>query len=321
MELHRYSRLIYDLHAGSRAMPPATFQDWAIARLRRELPFGSAWWGVAVMEGGGENVLHSATYGTRGDFAREIHAIRERDDVRRRLLDPPGATALKAGHSADRFLRRFDARHDLHSILATAVPDSSGKLMQFISLYRPESERPFTPAERALKETLVPHLMQAWEANWEANWEVNWEVAPRAVGAAPTALLSEDGEVIDADPRFAALLRAAWPSWCGKRLVLRDAGFEGPRAATATLRLALLPGGAPGTRRVSLEANRSGVLSAREQAVAGHYASGLSYKEIAKVLGITPETVRSYIKTCYLKLEVGNKVQLQRALGKTPAAH
>lgn len=308
MELQRYSRLIYDLHTGSRDLPPAAFQDWAIARLRRDLPFASAWWGVATMPAAGDTLLHGAGYGTRREFTREIEAIRDVDDVRERILNPPGVTVLKAGHSADRVLRRFDARHDLHSILATAVPDSSGALMQFISLYRPEGARPFTESERAVKEALVPHLMRAWEANWDA--------APAPDGAPPAALLSADGDVIAADARFTAQLRAAWPGWCGKRLALRDGGFDGPRAATARVAITVVPGGAPGTRRVLLRPNRNGTLTAREHAVAAHYANGLSYKEIAKALGITPDTVRSYIKACYTKLEVRNKVQLQQALAR-----
>ena len=48
--------------------------------------------------------------------------------------------------------------------------------------------------------------------------------------------------------------------------------------------------------------------------MARHYAAGLSYKEIARELGISPETVRSYLKCCYAKLAVGSKVQLQQAL-------
>jgi DNA-binding CsgD family transcriptional regulator len=308
MELHRYSRLIYDLHTGARDLPSAAFQDWAIARVRRDLPFDSAWWGVGTMADAGHTLLHAVDYGTRHDFARELEAIRDVDDVNERIRDPLGATVLKAGHSPDPFLRRFDTRHGLHSILATAVPDSSGKLMQFISLYRPEGARPFTESERAAKEALVPHLMRAWETNWDA--------APATGSAPPAALLSADGGVIAADPGFVALLRAAWPGWCGKRLVLRDGGFDGPRTAAAALAITVAPGGAPGTRRVLLRPNRNGTLTAREHAVADHYANGLSYKEIAKALGITPDTVRSYIKACYTKLEVRNKVQLQQALAR-----
>jgi DNA-binding CsgD family transcriptional regulator len=303
MELQQYSRLVLDLHEASRALAPAAFQDWAIARLRRDLPFTSARWSLGAPSD--EDILHSACYGTRPEFDRELHAIREQDDIRQRLISEVGATAMKNGHSADRFLRRFDQHHDLHSLLATAVPDASGKLLQVLSLYRSESAPPFTEADRVLKQMLAPHLMQAWQGSWS--------YAPLTTDE-PAALLSFNGEVIDADPRFNAMLRAAWPAWCGRRIVLTEGGFDGPSSATAKVCIVPAPGGAPGAQRVLIRANRSGALTARERAVAEHYAAGLSYKEIAKALGISPETVRSYIKCCYTKLAVSNKVQLQAAL-------
>lgn len=306
MELQQYSRLVLDLHEASRALAPRAFQDWAIARVRRDLPFTSAKWSVGALSDYGDTMLHSACYGTRPDFDRELYAIRAEDDVRERIVRAVGVTAAKSGHSDTPLLRRFDARHDLYSILATAVPDASGKLLQVISLYRGESAQPFTDAERAIKQALVPHLMQAWQGSWSYAQETPDE---------PQALLSSDGGVIDADPRFAAMLRAAWPGWCGRRIVLTEGGFEAPRSATARVCIVPVPGGAPGAQRVLIRANRSGALTARERTVAEQYAAGLSYKEIAKVLGISPDTVRSYIKSCYTKLAIGNKVQLQTALG------
>lgn len=309
MELQQYSRLVLDLHDASRALARAHFQDWAMTRLRRDLPFASAKWSVGTLPDYGDLLLHSACYGTRPDFERELSAIRSYDDVRQRFVSTPGVTAAKNGPSADPMLRRFDARHDLHSILATAVPDRSGKLLQVLCLYRTESERPFSDDERIAKQALVPHLMQAWQANWA------YAPPDGLQDGLPTALLSAAGTLIDADDRFIAMLRAAWPGWCGARITLRGSGgFDGPRSATSQVTLSPVQGGAPGTQRVLLQANRSGALTARERAVAQHYAAGLSYKEIARVLGISPETVRSYLKTCYAKLEVGGKVQLQLAL-------
>jgi DNA-binding CsgD family transcriptional regulator len=304
MELQQYSRLVLDLHEASRALAPVAFQDWAIARLRRDLPFTSARWSLGALSD--DDILHSACYGTRPDFDRELHAIREQDDIRQRMINDVGVTAIKSGDSDDRFLRRFDQRHELHSLLATAVPDASGKLLQVLSLYRSDSAPLFTDDERMLKQMLAPHLMQAWQGSWS--------YAPLTLDE-PQALLSFDGFVIDAEPRFSAMLRAAWPSWCGRRIVLTAGGFDGPASATAKVCIVPVPGGAPGTQRVLIRANRCGVLTARERAVAAHYAAGLSYKEIAKALGISPDTVRSYIKCCYAKLEVCNKVQLQAALG------
>jgi len=53
-----------------------------------------------------------------------------------------------------------------------------------------------------------------------------------------------------------------------------------------------------------------GLLSKRELTVTEHYASGQSYKEIARELGVSPSTVRNHIASIYRKLEISNKAQL-----------
>jgi adenylate cyclase len=56
------------------------------------------------------------------------------------------------------------------------------------------------------------------------------------------------------------------------------------------------------------------LLSRREITVAGHYAAGRSYKEIARELEIAPATVRNHIAAIYRKLEINNKAQLVHRL-------
>jgi len=55
-------------------------------------------------------------------------------------------------------------------------------------------------------------------------------------------------------------------------------------------------------------------LSNREQEVATAYATGQSYKEIARDLGLSPTTVRSHLRTVYSKLGVTSKLELARFL-------
>lgn len=55
-------------------------------------------------------------------------------------------------------------------------------------------------------------------------------------------------------------------------------------------------------------------LSKREKEVAGAYAAGQSYKEIARDLGISPTTVRTHLRTVYGKLGVTSKIELARFL-------
>ncbi|MEW9921134.1 AAA family ATPase [Marimonas sp. MJW-29] len=62
------------------------------------------------------------------------------------------------------------------------------------------------------------------------------------------------------------------------------------------------------------------LLSARESEVAGFYIDGLSYKEIARALDISPGTVRTHLNSIYRKLEVSSRTELMRRLQPTAAA-
>lgn len=304
MKLNRFGQLVFELHDASHALLASDFQDWAVTRIRDEIPFAAAWWGVATLEDDATSVLHSACYGLENGFAQEWKAIAPRDDLRERAVGSPGVTAVKSGHSADLDLRRFDRRHGMHSILSTVVKDKTGTLAQFIVLSRPESEAPFSRGERDLKELITPHLMQAWNASWRDT--------PAANGQ-PSALLAADGRLISADNKFLSMMHAAWPDWNGKQISLTPAhggGFNGPHGATAKISIQSERGSAPGTVRVSISERSCAGLSKRERDVAERYAEGRSYKEIAKVLNLSPATVRSYVKACYEKLSVSNKSQL-----------
>lgn len=57
-------------------------------------------------------------------------------------------------------------------------------------------------------------------------------------------------------------------------------------------------------------------LSPREQEVAQRFAEGLSHKEIARRLGVSPHTVRSQLSQLYRKLDIHDKAALaQRLMG------
>ena len=50
-------------------------------------------------------------------------------------------------------------------------------------------------------------------------------------------------------------------------------------------------------------------LAPRERAVLELIGEGRSNKEIARLLGITPETVKSHVKRIFEKLSVGKRAQ------------
>ena len=62
-------------------------------------------------------------------------------------------------------------------------------------------------------------------------------------------------------------------------------------------------------QRQAPSARQDEVLSKRESEVLAYVARGYSDKEVADALGLSPATIRSYLKTIYGKLHVHSRTQ------------
>ena len=58
------------------------------------------------------------------------------------------------------------------------------------------------------------------------------------------------------------------------------------------------------------------VLSTRENEILEHLSNGLSYEQAAIILFISRGTVRKHIENIYRQLQVNNKVEAIRKLGR-----
>ncbi|MEM8837505.1 MAG: LuxR C-terminal-related transcriptional regulator [Pseudomonadota bacterium] len=61
-----------------------------------------------------------------------------------------------------------------------------------------------------------------------------------------------------------------------------------------------------------VESDASKLLSGRELEVVYHVGQGLSRKECARVMGLSPNTVSDYLKSAYKKLNVKNRIEAAR---------
>jgi DNA-binding NarL/FixJ family response regulator len=59
-------------------------------------------------------------------------------------------------------------------------------------------------------------------------------------------------------------------------------------------------------------------LTPRELAVAAAFGEGRSHKAIAARFGLSPATVRHYLRTIYTKTNVSNKAELANLLNESP---
>jgi DNA-binding CsgD family transcriptional regulator len=208
-------------------------------------------------------------------------------------------------------INRFGMVHTLTTISAVPVL----QLVSTISFYRADPERPFSDAERQLKQNLIPHLVETWNTNRLAfthspgNREIQLHRA--------RAIFDKLGVLHNASRNFDVLMHAEWPDWQGPLLppVLPDTlSDEGTHQYTgknivATSRalndLFLLS-----IRKKSVVDD----LSPRELGVAKLSGQGKDFREIAEELHLAPATVRNHLQAIYTKLGVNNKVEMARLI-------
>lgn len=320
MDLASFSSLVLAWQRLAAEGSAEGFRAAALALLEAELPFASAWWGIANPQAGQVSVMQGHLHRLPPGFIEDWWRIADVDSLARRCAEQPGVTVLDDGSPPSPPEEdAFDARYDLACALSTLLPDESTGLYSFLSLFRGAADPPFVEAERALVELLVPHLVLAERMHWRL-------ALRRQFGAAGEHRAQADaaGYLRQASPDFCRALAGEFPAWPGGPLPaplqpLLRAGrghWQGRQVEVRVEPLqqadeAMPEGAAPDARcRVLLRARIGHGLTPREETIARAYAAGDSYKEIARQLGLAPATVRGYLRECYLKLGVSNKAAL-----------
>lgn len=317
--LETFSAALLDLTALPPSVSPSRLMRHGLAALAALVPYDAAWWGESSggIDGLAPRNWLSGRVNLGADFAREWNRISASDGFARNSMRQLDTVVCTHGFEDPvPEVEAFARRHDLHGAMAItrALPGSG--LLQFIALYRGEGQPPFEPAQRVVFRHFTAHLMQRWSARIAEL--VADSDRPSGDGQ---GLVDGQGEFVYLGARLALLLRERFPSWNGTTLPdeLVDA------AARRTHQLAI------GRRRLSVHSRgdlvllslqpqrRAAVLPPRELLVARQYAEGHSYKQIARDTGLSPATVRTYVRDAYLRLGVSDKIALGRALaGERP---
>ncbi|MES2264440.1 MAG: helix-turn-helix transcriptional regulator [Pseudomonadota bacterium] len=301
----------------ARQVEPDSFLREALFMLRGIVPFDSAWWGEVASGSAGaapRNLLH-ASIGLSASFADEWNRTMAPMDSFAHSSMARLGTVFRAsggypgppGDVAD-----FIDRHKLHTIMAITVELPDSGLLFFVALYRDSPHAPFSDMESVLFQEFVQHLVQLWrhrladlhetisapslDAFALADRQGRLFYLGRQVG---TVLQKEDGNWRDGSLP-AALLAACQDAPCsiqlgGAKLVLEVSGKL----------VAII---------LVCHHSRRAAVSPRELSAAMLFAQGHSYKEIARLLCLTPATVRTYLRNAYNRLGVTNKVELISAL-------
>ena len=312
----RASAFLLDLYAMSRAYPLDRFQPAALSRLRGEVPFCSAFWGMLREQPDGAMTLHSIFLDKLpAEFVREWETVKHKDVLAARVVGAPGvASSIRTVDMNHHEFLTMGERFGIDSAMSIAVVAPVPRLRTFLSLYRSEDAPPFEHDDCCFQEIIMPHVAAAWHANWLHHFEGlrgGWG-EPRKGFAVADRL----GLLHVSDAAFSVLMGSEWPGWNGPELpvelcnsIARDCDYEGDRLIVAVRRdndLTLLQV----RPRTALDR-----LTRQESEIVVWYREGLSYKQIATRLGCSPYTIRHHLREIYSKLGVCNKVAIIRLAG------
>ena len=302
-----------------KAQPQAMLQE-AMQILRALVPFDSAWWGeVSLGQGHAppRNWLHGSIGLSQG-FAQEWNKLAAVDDFARQSIAQLGVVIRErdvVGLSPEHpEMMAFAERHGLYHCMAITAELPNSGLMFFVSIYRPEARAGFSDEDTVLFGEFVVHLLQ--------QWQYVLRFAQTGSASRPwesLALAEPSGNLLFAGLRISQALDAAYPEWTGARLPpeVMQALPRLPCCLTVGkfCRLRLEPCG-PLVAISMLSRGQKAPLAPRELSAAMLYAHGHSHKDIAASLGLTPATVRTYLRSAYAVLGVRNKMELVAALRK-----
>ncbi|MHA4871233.1 response regulator transcription factor [Duganella sp. PWIR1] len=318
-----FSGGLLEMGALMRRSGPEAFLHETLLVLKRFIGFDAAWWGEVHPGAAGvapRNVLH-ASIGLRASFAEEWNRLVAADDGFARAsmsglgtvfrASGDGGEAGEAGDVAPEMVD-FVERHGLNTVMATTLELPGSGLLFFVCLYRHCPRSAFSDVESLLFEEFTQHMLQAWQYRL-----ADLQATASAASLDGMAIADLDGRLHYVGARVGEVLARQGGDWQGTVL---------PPLLTAALErlpCSLVAGGA----KLVLERNgglvaivladggdRRALMSPRELSAALLYARGQSYKEIARVMGLSPSTVRTYLRNAYGSLGVSNKIELATAL-------
>lgn len=309
------SRTILSLHTGVRDQRPENFRRWALDQITKLFSFDSAMWGSAT---NAPRRMHEVFVLNQPQAMLENYARYEEHDIlRTAVCAHPGRTVNLADLMSPKeweeteIYRNHASRYGICAVLCTVDIEPITGLINVISLWRKDLHNPFTERERQIKEFLAPHLFATCRQNRFLCMQNTRRDGKDPLDA--PAICDHMGVLHQADSRFVTLVATEWPAWSGARLpqILakhitknRDKPYLGRRIYIRTRRIGSL---------YFLESRaRKPVddLTLAERTVATHYADGLTYKEIAQNLQLSPTTIKAHLRNIYGKLKVTNKAQL-----------
>lgn len=309
-----FSSYLLRLYRGALEKSADDFKDWAVNETKTLIPFDSCVWGAGSWMAGQPKIhsihLNNLDEGFVASWVQHQHEdklVRVAHLNLNRTFNVDVAAEYSGTAIHEFHCKRFAMEH----ILGTAAIDTDTGLFNTMSLYRSDQAAPFSEVERALKEVIFPHFIEAVQKNWLANLPRLFPENQRG-NFNSVATCDSLGILQVAMPEFIETCRLEWPDWKGpmlpnatnEKLQSASMKYVGKNIVLSVCNLGQL---LLLRARPKLAADE---LSLRELEVAQMFALGEDYKTIAQGLCVSPSTIKGHLNKIYTKLGINEKASL-----------
>ena len=313
-----FDTLVIALYHSVRCVSFAQFRENALSLLKTVLDFDAAKWGMGIHDERGTFISSVHLYQLPPEILDDYTtAVGNYDPLAARITAQFGRTVCSLvddpEFAGERYatLLAYRRKYGLAHLLSTALPEPELGLGHFLTLFRSDPARPWTEADRRLKERLFPHLTEAY-------MQARCLHLKQESGAESCHVIADHSLFVsNITPLFRELMLREWPGWVGSRMP-PEVCVKWPGDTPSFYKgRQIVIGMEPDQQLVHLTLrarNTFDLLTAQELAVARLFARGLTHKEIAKERGVSPHTVRNQVKAIYAKLGVSNKSSLAACL-------
>ncbi len=320
--MHAFSRTLMDLYHLAENAPLDDFPPEVLRLLQPWINFDGAVFGVgeAYTDQHVNLQVVDAHIHNRADALLDDYAqVSAGDPITGAFLnglDAPLAVDCREvyGHRNMDALQAFARKHELRHLMLYGDHPTIGHPGRWMVLYR-STDQAFRAEETECLHAAWFHVSRAIDISHAKMLDrLDASRAQRA-----SALVNLRGAVEAADPHFFTLLQREWPDHDGKHLppLLKENLANGYVYRGRHIEVAMKQQDAY-LVCLARAVNTLSNLSPGEQAVARRFAAGLSAKEIARELGVSPNTVRSQLTSLYAKLDVHDKAALAQLFIANP---
>jgi DNA-binding CsgD family transcriptional regulator len=306
-----FSEFVLELHERGGSQDPVALFQWSLERLGRAIGADCAWGGWADLTRPDIDLCASVSHHLPDDFDSFWKQIRHEDLLARDVMK----SGCDVAYYDRRGLRHTDgmiALSDRYHIdqMAVVTADQPGSTVSiFMSLYRGGPwARPVDAEETTLLRNALNHIRHLVLRDKQQ------DEARLLVNAA--------GRVLSASVGARAFIRDRWSDWNGEFAPSELTASPSPLLTRRFSALDLSVNRRILTQRsgqtlfgITLRpASLYDLLTARERQIAEEIAEGLTHKEIAKLLALSPATVRNHTQAILGKLNVHSKGALARMI-------